>query len=62
MSSNNNYRWFIIHVFTGQEKVICKYLAEQRKKMKMDDLIDQIIVPERMIKEKIIPWLYSDTC
>ncbi len=50
MISNNKYKWFIVHVFTGQEKVICKYLTEQSKKMKMNDLIDRIIVPERVIK------------
>jgi len=50
MSADKKFRWFIIHVFTGQEKIICKYLAEQRKKKRMDALIDQIVVPERMIK------------
>jgi transcriptional antiterminator NusG len=50
MGANNKFRWFIIHVFTGQEKIICKYLAEQKKKKRMDKLIEQIVVPERMIK------------
>jgi len=50
MNVNNKYRWFIVHVFTGQEKNICKYLAEQKKKKKLDNLIEQILVPERMIK------------
>lgn len=50
MGVDTKYRWFIIHVFTGQEKNICKYLAKQKKRKKMDDLIDRIVVPERMIK------------
>jgi transcriptional antiterminator NusG len=50
MSVDTKYRWYIIHVFTGQEKNICKYLEEQKKRKKMDDLIDRIVVPERMIK------------
>jgi transcriptional antiterminator NusG len=50
MGVDNKYKWFIIHVFTGQEKNICNYLAEQKKQKKMDTLIDKIVVPERMIK------------
>jgi transcriptional antiterminator NusG len=50
MGVDNKYKWFIIHVFTGQEKKICGYLIEQRKQRKMEALIDKIVVPERTIK------------
>ncbi len=50
MNLNAKYKWFIVHVFTGQEKNICKYLEENRKNKRMETLIDKIIVPERMIK------------
>ncbi|MEO0293599.1 MAG: transcription termination/antitermination protein NusG [candidate division WOR-3 bacterium] len=49
-NDKNKYKWFIIHVFTGQERQVCNYLREQSKNKKMEGLIDKIIVPERTIK------------
>jgi transcriptional antiterminator NusG len=49
MSADKKFRWFIIHVFTGQEKIICKYLAEQKKKKRIlihaaeDDAVTRLI-------------------
>jgi len=46
----NKYIWFIVHVFTGYEKRVAKYLEEEKARRNMEDLIDKIIVPEKIIK------------
>ncbi len=44
------YKWYLIHVFTGYEKRVALYLEEEKARRHMDDLIEEIIVPERTIK------------
>ncbi|MCK4421158.1 transcription termination/antitermination factor NusG [candidate division WOR-3 bacterium] len=43
-------RWYIIHVFTGYERRVSRYLQEEISRRGIGDLIDRIIVPKRMIK------------
>lgn len=47
---NKEYRWFIVHVFTGYEKKVSKYLEEERERRHIEDMIDKIVVPERTVK------------
>jgi len=44
------YIWYIIHVFTGYEKRVALYLTEEKTRRHMNDLINDIIVPEKIIK------------
>lgn len=45
-----DYKWFIVHVFTGYEKKVSKYLEERKNRKNMEDMIDEIIVPKRTVK------------
>jgi len=44
------YKWYIIHVFTGYEKRVAAYLTEEMARRHMEDMIEKIIVPGRIIK------------
>jgi transcriptional antiterminator NusG len=46
----HKYIWYIVHVFTGYEKRVAKYLEEEKERRNMEDLIDKIVVPEKIIK------------
>ncbi len=47
---DKKYKWFIIHVFTGYEKIVGRYLEEERSRRHIDDLIESVIIPEKTIK------------
>lgn len=43
-------RWYVIHVFTGQEEKIRTYLLEEAKRVGVEDKLTQVLIP----KEEII--------
>jgi transcriptional antiterminator NusG len=43
-------RWYVIHVFTGQEEKIRTYLLEEAKRTGIEDKLTQVLIP----KEEII--------
>lgn len=47
---DNNYKWYMVHVFTGYEKRVSKYLKEEISRRNLEDKIKRVIVPKRRIK------------
>jgi transcriptional antiterminator NusG len=43
--------WYIIHVFSGAEEFVVKALNEKIKKYKMDDQVDEIVIPKENVIE-----------
>lgn len=45
------YNWYVIQVFSSQEKRVQRTLEEQRELKGMEELIDQIILPTENVSE-----------
>lgn len=43
--------WYIIHVFSGSEEFVVKALDEKIRKYKLDDQIEEIVVPRENVVE-----------
>ncbi len=44
-------RWYIIHVFSGAEEFVVKALNEKIKKFKLEDIIEEIVIPKENVIE-----------
>ena len=44
-------RWYVVHVFSGSEKKVCQNIEEQVSAKKLDDLIEQVLVPTEEVIE-----------
>jgi len=44
-------QWYIIHVFSGSEEFVVKALNEKIRKYKMEDQIDDIVIPKENVIE-----------
>ena len=40
-----NYKWYVVHVYSGSEKRVKETIEEQMNSKKMDELIEDILVP-----------------
>ncbi len=46
-----DYKWYVIHVYSGSEKRVKETLEEQMKSKNMDQFFDEILVPTEEIYE-----------
>ena len=46
-----NYKWYVVHVYSGSEKRVKETLEEQMKSKNMEDFIEEILVPTEEILE-----------
>ena len=44
-------RWYVVHVFSGSEKKVCQSIEEQIVSKKMDNLIEEVLVPTEEVVE-----------
>ena len=44
-------RWYVVHVFSGSEKRVCQSIEEQVQSKKMEDLIEEVLVPTEEVVE-----------
>ena len=44
-------KWYVVHVFSGSEKRVCQSIEEQIKSKKMEDLIEEVLVPTEEVVE-----------
>lgn len=44
-------KWYVVHVFSGSEKKVCQNIEEQVSAKKLDDLIEQVLVPTEEVIE-----------
>ena len=46
-----SYKWYVVHVYSGSEKRVKETIEEQMKSKKMEDFIEDILVPTEEILE-----------
>ena len=46
-------RWYVVHVNTGSEDIVCKYIHNQMEMDKCPDLIKDILVPTETIEQQL---------
>ena len=51
MSSDNEFDWYVIRVFTGHEKKVKEYLLREMAEQGIEDKIDEILIPTETIVE-----------
>ena len=44
-------KWYVVHVFSGSEKRVCQSIEEQVQSKKMEDLIEEVLVPTEEVVE-----------
>ena len=44
-------KWYVVHVFSGSEKRVCQGIEEQVQSKKMEDLIEEVLVPTEEVVE-----------
>lgn len=44
-------KWYVVHVFSGSEKRVCQSIEEQIQSKKMEDLIEEVLVPTEEVVE-----------
>ena len=44
-------KWYVVHVFSGSEKRVCQNIEEQVQSKKMEDLIEEVLVPTEEVVE-----------
>lgn len=49
--ATDDKRWYVIHVFTGQEEKIRNYLLEESKRQGLEDKVAQVLIPREEIIE-----------
>ena len=47
-----DYKWYVVHVYSGSEKRVKETLEEQMKSKNMEDFIEEILVPTEEILDK----------
>jgi transcriptional antiterminator NusG len=50
-SSTGDKRWYVVHVFTGQEEKIRSYLLEESKRQGLEDKVSQVLIPKEEVIE-----------
>lgn len=50
-NATDGKRWYVIHVFTGQEEKIRTYLLEEAKRAGLEDKLTQVLIPREQIIE-----------
>jgi len=51
MEETQEKKWYVVHVFTGQEEKIKSFLEEEIVRLKLEDRIDQILIPSEDVIE-----------
>ncbi|WP_340106655.1 transcription termination/antitermination protein NusG [Rhodohalobacter sp. 8-1] len=51
MSSDSEYEWYVIRVFTGHEKKVKEYLQREIAEQGLEDKIEEILIPTETIVE-----------
>ena len=46
-----NYKWYVVHVYSGSEKRVKETIEEQMKSKNMEEFIEEILVPTEEILE-----------
>ena len=46
-----NYKWYVVHVYSGSEKRVKETIEEQMKSKNMEEFIEDILVPTEEILE-----------
>jgi transcriptional antiterminator NusG len=49
--ATDDKRWYVIHVFTGQEEKIRNYLLEESKRQGLEDKFAQVLIPREEVIE-----------
>ena len=44
-------KWYVVHVFSGSEKRVCQGIEEQVQSKKMEELIEEVLVPTEEVVE-----------
>jgi transcriptional antiterminator NusG len=44
-------KWYVVHVFSGSEKRVCQSIEEQVQSKKMEELIEEVLVPTEEVVE-----------
>ena len=44
-------KWYVVHVFSGSEKRVCQSIEEQVQSKKMEDTIEEVLVPTEEVVE-----------
>ena len=44
-------RWYVVHVFSGSEKKVCQSIEEQVASKKLENLIEEVLVPTEEVVE-----------
>ena len=44
-------KWYVVHVFSGSEKKVCQSIEEQIVTKKIDNLIEEVLVPTEEVVE-----------
>ena len=44
-------RWYVVHVFSGSEKKVCQSIEEQVVSKKLENLIEEVLVPTEEVVE-----------
>lgn len=51
MSSDNEFAWYVVRVFTGHEKKVKEYLQREISEQGLEDKIQEILIPTETIVE-----------
>ena len=51
MSSDNEYEWYVVRVFTGHEKKVKEYLLREIEEQGLGDKIEEILIPTETVVE-----------
>ncbi len=51
IGSSDKMRWYVVHVYSGMEKSVCRTLQERIDRMGMSDKFGQILVPTEEVVE-----------
>jgi len=51
MSSENEFEWYVVRVFTGHEKKVKEYLVREMKEQGIEDKVNEILIPTETIVE-----------
>ncbi|REL24712.1 transcription termination/antitermination factor NusG [Rhodohalobacter sp. SW132] len=51
MSTDNDFEWYVVRVFTGHEKKVKEYLVREMEEQGIQDKINEILIPTETIVE-----------